>query len=72
MRQRLDEQIIAQKIRHEELSFLSGAFAIYKIINDGICWKLLPDAFAILGGVLATVSFKKLYNTCSEDLEEIA
>lgn len=80
-RQKGGEQIIAQKIRHKDMSFYSylislgisfllGAFAIYKIIHLGMSWKLLPDAFAISGGVLATVSFKRLYNKCSRDLED--
>ena len=77
-----EETIISQKIRQKEISyyaylvslsisFVIGCFAIVKIINSEIDWKLLAKAIEIAGGTLATVSFKMLYNKCVEDLKHL-
>ncbi len=53
------------------VSFLLGALAIGKFIFWGTDRSFLVDALSISGGVAATVSFKRLYNKCTIDVNNL-
>jgi hypothetical protein len=76
------EQVLRDKIRHKNIafyayltslviSFLLGTWAIYKIINNELDWKLLKDAIGISAGTISTISFKNLYKKCSGEVEAL-
>lgn len=74
--------IVKQKIAHKKMSiiayvsslivsFLLGGWAIVKIINGQLDWKLLYDALSISGGIASTISFKRLHKKCSDEVNSL-
>jgi hypothetical protein len=74
-------KIIEQKIIHKNIafftwwasliiSFVLGSYCLF-MLNQHKDYKYLNDALLITAGVVSTVGFRKLYNKCEKDLNNL-
>lgn len=83
---KIDEEerklLMRQKILHRNVaffayllsiivSFVLGSIAVTRVINHGLDKNLIAIAFEISGGLVATVSFRRLYKSCKDDIEQL-
>lgn len=75
------ERLIEQKITHKNIAFYTwwasliisftlGCYSIF-MLTQHQDYKFLNDALLITAGVASTIGFKKLYNKCEKDLNNL-